>query len=103
MRNFIPQWKKDEVKELIKELMHGDTWSVASHRSFRKHLTPIENLSMNRIISEANYDITIQPLREMDIASTPEEDFWGAVEEAGENEVLDFVFNKMLMSNTTTQ
>ncbi|MBT3182756.1 MAG: hypothetical protein HN337_09660, partial [Deltaproteobacteria bacterium] len=56
MRNFIPQWKKDEVKELVKELMHGDTWNVASHRSFRKHLTPVENLSMNRIISEANYD-----------------------------------------------
>ena len=63
MRNFIPQWKKDEVKALVKELMHGDTWDVVSHRSFRKHLTPNENLSMNRIISEANYDITIQPLR----------------------------------------
>lgn len=98
MRNFISQWKKAEVGALIKELMRGDTWSVASHRSFRRNLTPGENHRVNALISEANYDITIKPLRDLDVMTTSEGDFWNVVREAGEEDVLDFVFAKMLMS-----
>ncbi len=90
----VPRLRSAEFRALIKALLFGNTWSLASRREFRR-ISPSENSAINAMISDVNFEITVAPLREIDVASR-EEEFWGAVEEIGNERVMDYVFERIV-------
>ncbi|GEM_PF-2120268 len=91
----VQRWRSAELRTLIKALLFGDTWSLVSRREFRENLSPSENSAINAMISDVNFEITVAPLREIDVASH-EDEFWGAVEKIGNERVMDYVFERIV-------
>jgi hypothetical protein len=76
--------------------MTGETWSLASHRSFRRYLTPEENRDINKIVAEANYQNSIAAVYGIDVTQSGDEFFWNAVDATGEADlIMDFALSKM--------
>jgi hypothetical protein len=96
---FLPRLSEAEWRALARILMVGDTWSMASHRAFRMHLSLRENETMNAVIAEANYQNSIAELHAIDVTTASDEEFWAAVDRTGVPEdILDFAISKMAAS-----
>lgn len=86
---FIPRWNEVEVRALVGLLMSGKAWSVVSHRAFRMHLTPRENMLVNAFIAGANVnDIGIDRIREIDVTEVTWEEFCTRMDATGRGEEL---------------
>lgn len=94
---IVARWSDADMAMLVRRIMTGDTWSIASHRSFRRYLSPEENGAINKLVAEANYQNSIAAVYDVDVMSSTDEDFWDAVDETGEADaIIDFVVSKMV-------
>jgi hypothetical protein len=93
---IVQRWSAAEITGLFRLIMTGETWSLASHRSFRRYLTPEENRDINKIVAEANYQNSIAAVYGIDVTQSGDEFFWNAVDATGEADlIMDFALSKM--------
>ncbi len=93
---IVPRWSEAELAAIIKRLMNDRTWDVASHRSFRMHLTPAENAYVNRLVEMANLHNVVEVIRSIDLSIEPIENIWDAIDSSGQGEaIIDNVISRM--------
>ena len=93
---IVPRWSEAELAAIIKRLMNDKTWDVASHRSFRMHLTPAENSFVNRLVEAANLQNVVDVIRSIDLSSESTDRVWDAIDASGQGEaIIDNVINRM--------
>lgn len=94
---IVPRWSEAEVAAVVKRLMTDETWDVASHRSFRMHLTPAENAFANRLVEMANLHNVVDVVRSLDLASERDiDEVWEAIDSSGQGEaIMSMVVGKM--------
>jgi hypothetical protein len=85
---LLAPWSKEDLNMLTSRLMNSQTWGIVSHRSFRQHLTPLENKQINRFVYSANYDSAVEKLNEVDVFEISDEEFWRLVDATGHGETL---------------